>query len=161
MVQHWCLNYYFWTQKLHITPSQSQYVIISFIAVSPLLALTGDSQYFKLEGGVLYHPSSGQIYLTSGQDPLHSDDDVTQYMQHSLLWSTASSLSSIAVILPSNHFASIQIASIQADHPWTQTPSADSHEDQLSSTHLMTLAQSVAPIIVEEMWRKCSGRERQ
>jgi len=53
-------------------------------------------------------------------------------------------------LLPSNHFASIQIASVWANHPQTQTPSADFHEAQLSSTHLMTLAQSVAPIAVEE-----------
>ena len=44
---------------------------------------------------VLYHPSSGQIYLAPGQDPSHSDDDITQYMQHSLLWPMASLLSSI------------------------------------------------------------------
>src|SRR5882724_5652659 len=50
-------------------------------------------------------------------------------------------------------------ASIQADHPWTQTPSAESHEDQLSSMHLVTLAQPVAPIIVEEMWRMWWKRE--
>jgi len=33
---------------------------------------------------------SGCIYLTSWQDPSHSDDDITQYMLHSLLWSMAS-----------------------------------------------------------------------
>jgi len=34
---------------------------------------------------VLYHPSSGWVSLTFGQDPLHSDNDVTQYMWHSPL----------------------------------------------------------------------------
>src|SRR5882724_3225480 len=35
--------------------------------------------------GVLYHHTSGRICHTPGQDPLHSDDDVTQYMQQGLL----------------------------------------------------------------------------
>ena len=37
---------------------------------------------------VLYHPSSGQVSLTFGQDPSHLDDDVTPYMWHNLLGST-------------------------------------------------------------------------
>jgi len=72
---------------------------------------------------VLYHPSSGQIYLAPGQDPSHSDDDITQYMQHSLLWPMASLLSSIT-------FTSIQPLCFHPDllpskpttcrhkHPW-------------------------------------------
>ena len=55
-------------------------------------------------------------------------------------------------------FVSVQIAPVQADHPQT-TPLADFHEAQLSSTHLMTLAQLVAPITVEEMWRMQQKRE--
>jgi len=35
----------------------------------------------KSQNGVLYH-SSGWICHASRQDPSHSDDDVTQYMQH-------------------------------------------------------------------------------
>src|SRR5882724_9153437 len=38
---------------------------------------------------------------------------------------------------PSIHFASILIASIRADHPWTNTPSADFHEAWLSSMDLV------------------------
>ena len=45
---------------------------------------------------VLYHPSSGQIYLAPRQDPSLLDDDVTQYMQHSPLQPMASSLSCVA-----------------------------------------------------------------
>ena len=33
---------------------------------------------------ILYHPSSGQIYHTLGQDPSHLDNDITQYMQHGM-----------------------------------------------------------------------------
>src|SRR5882724_5019997 len=33
---------------------------------------------------VLYHPSSGQVSLAFGQDPLHSDDDITQYLWHTI-----------------------------------------------------------------------------
>ena len=32
------------------------------------------------EGGVLYHPSSGQVFITFGQEFSHLDNDVTQYM---------------------------------------------------------------------------------
>ena len=52
--------------------------------------------------GVLYHPSSGWVSITFGQDPSHSDDDVTQYMWHSSLQSMASSLHP-SLFLPSNH----------------------------------------------------------
>ena len=62
-------------------------------------------------------------------------------------------------LLSYNHFASIQIASVQADHLQTRTPLANFHEVQLSSMHLMTLAQPVAHITVEEMWRTWWKRE--
>src|SRR5882724_738821 len=39
----------------------------------------------KFEHGVLYHHTTGWICHTPGQDPSHSDDDVTQYMQQELL----------------------------------------------------------------------------
>ena len=39
----------------------------------------------SLNAIVLYHLSSGQICHAQGQDPLHLDDDVTQYMQKGLL----------------------------------------------------------------------------
>src|SRR5882724_4027307 len=100
---------------------------------------------------VLYYPSSGQIYLTSGKDPSHLDDGITQYMWHSLLQSTASSLSSVTVILPSNCFASVQFASIQADYPFTQTTLADFHEDWLSSM----VSQPWPDLWHLSMWMKC------
>ena len=46
---------------------------------------------------VLYHPSSGWVSIAFGEDPLHSDDDVTQYMWHSPLQYMASLLSYITV----------------------------------------------------------------
>src|SRR5882724_8816805 len=46
-----------------------------------------------LGNSVLYHPSSGWICHTPGQDPSHLDDDITLYMQHGLL-PMASSFSS-------------------------------------------------------------------
>jgi len=57
------------------------------------------------------------------------------------------------LLLPVQPFASVWIASIQADHTWAAS-SADFHKARLSSTHLMTLAQLVAPITGEDMWRK-------
>src|SRR5882724_4972164 len=48
---------------------------------------------------VLYHPSSGWICHTPRQDPSHSEDDVTQYMQHGFLQPTSSSSLSITVYL--------------------------------------------------------------
>src|SRR5882724_5535051 len=65
--------------------------------------------------GVLYHPSSGQVSLAFRQDPLHSYDDVTQYMWHSPLQYIASFLSSITIasVQPSD---SVQFASVQANH---------------------------------------------
>ena len=50
MVQCWCLNF-FRTLQLCILSIGSNYVVIPFIMVSPLMALTGDSQYLKLGGG--------------------------------------------------------------------------------------------------------------
>jgi len=75
------LKIFFELRKLHFSPG----IIITSIPIWPLLTLTGDSQYFKLGGGVLYHRTSGQICHAPGQDPSHSDDDVTQYMQQGLL----------------------------------------------------------------------------
>ena len=34
---------------------------------------------------ILYHRTSGQICHAPGQDPSHSDDNITQYMQQGLL----------------------------------------------------------------------------
>src|SRR5882724_11364520 len=39
----------------------------------------------KIDHIVLYHLSSGQICHTPRQDPLHLEDDITQYMQQGLL----------------------------------------------------------------------------
>src|SRR5882724_7999537 len=44
---------------------------------------------------VLYHPSSGRVSITFGQDPSHSDDDITQFMRHGPLQYMASLLSHI------------------------------------------------------------------
>ena len=97
---HWCFKFYFRSQQLRFGPG----IIITLIW--PLLALTGDSQYFKLGGGVLYHCTSGRICHAPGQDPSHSDNDVTQYMQQGLLrhmvYSSEEVLSSICP------FASVQ-----------------------------------------------------
>ena len=78
-------NIFFGLSNSASCPGWWHYDTISLIAVSPLLTLTGDSQYSKLGGGVLYHTSSGQICFTPGQDPSRLDDDVTQYMWHGLL----------------------------------------------------------------------------
>src|SRR5882724_4622423 len=55
---------------------------------------------------VLYHCTSGRICHTPRQDPLHSDDDITQYMQQGLLqpmvYSSEEVLSSVCP------FASVQ-----------------------------------------------------
>ena len=61
-------------------------------------------------------------------------------------------------LLMSNHFASVWIASIQADHLWTRTPSADSHEAWLSST----VSWPQTNLWHLSLWRKCGecgGRE--
>src|SRR5882724_1998527 len=61
--------------------------------------------------GVLYHHTSGRICHTPGQDPLHLDDDVTQYMQQGLLRPMVySSKEVLPSICP---FVSIWIASVQ------------------------------------------------
>src|SRR5882724_1477106 len=97
---------YFRSQQLCFSPG----IIITSIPIWPLPALTRDSQYFKLGGGVLYHRTSGRICHPPGQDPLHSDDDVTQYMQQGLL---RPMVYSSEEVLPSVcPFASIWIASI-------------------------------------------------
>src|SRR5882724_2753430 len=48
---------------------------------------------------VLSHPSSGWVSITFRQDPSHSDDDITQYMQYCLLQYMASMLSCITICL--------------------------------------------------------------
>src|SRR5882724_12030234 len=86
---------------------------------------------------VLNHPSSGQVSITFGQDPLHLDDDITQYMQHGPLQYMASSFSHITICLnPSDLPPSIQFSSIQTDH----TSLAHFHKAQLTYMCLMALA---------------------
>src|SRR5882724_3484508 len=99
---------------------------------------------------ILYNPSSGWESLTFRQDPLHSDDDVTEYMWHSPLQSMASWLSSS--LLLSDH---VLLSELLLSKPTThgQTFSTDFHKVQLSTMCLMTSARLVAPITVEEMWR--------
>src|SRR5882724_7173577 len=122
MDMHWCFKFYFRSQQLRFGPG----IIITLIW--PLLALTGDSQYFKLGGGVLYHCTSGWIFHVPRQDPSHSDNDVTHYMQQGLLQPMVYSSEEV---LPSVcPFGSIQIASIQicfhpdwfhlSHPPWTK-----------------------------------------
>ena len=57
--------------------------------------------------------SSGQVSLIFRQDPLHSDDDITQYMWHSPLWSVASLLSSVTIYLLSFDFLPSELT-----YPW-------------------------------------------
>jgi len=77
--------------------------------------------------------SSGWKYLTPGQDPSHSDDDITQYMWNSLLW----------LWHPHSHpllFTFVQLFCFHPDcfhpsqPPADRMPSADSLEAWLSST---------------------------
>src|SRR5882724_7463093 len=67
---------------------------------------------------VLYHLSSGWICHAPGQDPSHSDDDITQYMQQGLLqpmvYSSKEILPSICPFA-SIRIVSVQIGSIRAD----------------------------------------------
>src|SRR5882724_9721342 len=98
MVLCQCLKNFFGLSNSTLCPSLGHYDIISFIVVSLILTLTGDSQYFKLGGGVLYHPSTGWVSIACRQDPSHSDDDVTQYMWHDPLQYMASSLSQITSV---------------------------------------------------------------
>jgi len=112
---------YFRSQQLHFSPG----IIITSIPIWPLPTLTGDSQYFKLGGGVLYHCTSGWICHTPGQDPSHSDDDITQYMQQGLLQPMVySSEEVLPSICP---FASVWIASVQATHCRQSVPLAIIH----------------------------------
>ena len=63
-----------------------------------------------MEPTVLYHCTSGWICHAPGQDPSHSDNDVTQYMQQGLLQPMVYSSEEV---LPSVcPFASVQIVSI-------------------------------------------------
>ena len=47
---------------------------------------------------VLYHPSPGWVSIAFGQDPSHSDDDITQYMWNDPLQYMVSSLSQITSV---------------------------------------------------------------
>ena len=66
------------------------------------------------------------------------------------LWHPHSHLS---LLLPSNHFASVQIASIKADPTCGQKSLADFHKAQILFMHLRTSAWLVEPTTVEKMWR--------
>jgi len=70
MVMHRCLEFIF-----NLSNSASTLASSSPPSQPGPPTLTGDSQYFKLGGGVLYHPTSGRICHAPGQDPLHSDND--------------------------------------------------------------------------------------
>src|SRR5882724_6468048 len=94
---------------------------------------------------VLYHPSFGWICHAPRQDPSHSDDDVTQYMQHGLLQPMAFSLSSVTVYL---HLSILLLSGLLLSELATHgqsIPLADPHEAWLSSTDLASsaLSQSV------------------
>ena len=112
--------------------------------------LTGDIQHFKLGGGVLYHPSSGGIHHTSGEDPSYLDNDVTQYMQHRLLQSMASSSSSAAVYL---HLSILHLFDLLPSEPTTHgksTPQLILMRLGSSSTDVAASVQPVALINVEK-----------
>ena len=82
---------------------------------------------------VLYHPSSGQICHTPRQDPLHSDDDVTQYMWHSHLQYTASH-SHPSLLLPSDHLlpSNLLLSELTTCGPHHQLISTSSAEIHVS-----------------------------
>jgi len=87
----------------------------------------------------------------SRQDPSNSDDDITQYMQHSLLWPMPFSPSSILFTFV-QPFCFVQyIASIRADHLQTRTPLADSQEAWLSSM----VSWPWPDLWHLSLWRKC------
>src|SRR5882724_4330723 len=69
---------------------------------------------------VLYHPSSGWVSITFRQDPSHSDDDVTQYMQHGPLQYTASLLSCIT--FASVHAVCLHLCNLPLSNPTTHRP---------------------------------------
>src|SRR5882724_2769970 len=108
---------------------------------------------------VLYHPRSGQICHASGKDPLHSDDDVTQYMQHRLLRSMASSSSSATVYL------CLSILRLSNLLPFEPTTCGQSTFWLIllrlgsSSTDLAALAQPVALINVEKVAKGTDNKD--
>ena len=108
-------------RKLHMTPADS----LSWCIVSPQL---------------------WWVSITFRWDPMHSDNDVTQYMWHSPLH---------GILTLTHHYLppSIQFASIWADH----TSSAHFHKAHLTYTCLMASALHPAPIIVE---RRCEMRRK-
>src|SRR5882724_3716905 len=101
---------------------------------------------------VLYHPSSGWIYLTSGQDLLHSDYDITKYMQHKSLmvpWHPCSHLSLLYF-----HPTVLLLSKLLPSEPTTcrqNTPLADPMK---LGYHLQTL-QSRPNLWHYSLWRKC------
>ena len=117
MVLRQCLNFF----RAQQSPLQPQHHRHS-LSVFPLWTLTGDSQYFKLGGGVLYHLSSGRICHNLGQDPSHSDDDVTVYaaktsVTHGIF--IRRSITSTSGLLPSGLPLSILLPS-KPDRPQTK-----------------------------------------
>jgi len=146
------LKIYFWSQQLRFGHG----IIITSIPTRPLPTLTGDNQYFKLGGGVLYHSTSGQICHAPGQDP-H-----TQMMtSHSICskdfcdpWYTHPK----KYYPPSAHFASIWIVSVWIDsfraahHRQSMTLAVD-HRSHNS-------AQPVALITAERMWKMWWKRQK-
>jgi len=98
-------------------------------------------------------PSSGWVSITFGQDASHLHDDITQYMQHSPLQYTASSLSQIT-------FASVHPICLS---PSDLLPSKPTTHDHIIGSFSLSLAEHtcshpwyVAPIIME---RRCEMRE--
>src|SRR5882724_8933165 len=90
-----------------VSPPHPPHGHVGAMAWSPMARPKGDrgrgSDSSKDGGGmdvVLCHPSSGQVFLTFGQDPSYLDDDITQYMWHSPLHSMASLFSSVTISLP-------------------------------------------------------------
>ena len=95
---------------------------------------------------VLYHPSSGQESLAFRQDPLHSDNDITQiYAAWSLIYG-------ILTLIHHYYFHPTICLNLICFHPSQPPPGhilSWFPQAQPSSTCLMTLSQFVVPITVE------------
>jgi len=116
MVQHQCWIF-FQTQQLCISPVSSHYVIISFNVVSPLLALTGNSQYLNIGRGVMYHPAGQKIsHIQTGSLALRQ-------WPHSYMWHSP----------------------LQSWHPWFHLFTIYFHPTFPSSTHVLAWPVPPAP----------------
>src|SRR5882724_5487622 len=107
--------------------------------------------------GVLYHPSSGWICHAPGQDPSHSDNDITQYIQHGLLQSMASSSLSTTVYLHPSIFLLSNLLPSELTTHGQSTPLADPCEAWL----IIHGSRGLSLTCGTHQCGKCSGRDRQ